>query len=123
MKKNYLRKVSLLAVCSVVTPLVWAEPVSENMARRIASKYLASPELRQSAVITRAAESHEQQPAYYLFTNVGDDKYVVVSGESRLNEVVGYGMMNPNADKPISDEFKAILQRYGESCRFSRSGS
>ena len=84
MKKNYLRKVSLLAVCSVVTSLVWAEPVSENMARRIASKYLASPELRQSAVITRAAESHEQQPAYYLFTNVGDDKYVVVSGESRL---------------------------------------
>ena len=122
MKKNYLRKVSLLAVCSVVTSLVWAEPVSENMARRIASKYLASPELRQSAVITRAAESHEQQPAYYLFTNVGDDKYVVVSGESRLNEVVGYGKMSPNADKSVVKEFKTLLQRYERVVRAVREG-
>ena len=122
MKKNYLRKVSLLAVCSVVTSLVWAEPVSENMARRIASKYLASPELRQSAVITRAAESHEQQPAYYLFTNVGDDKYVVVSGESRLNEVVGYGKMSPNADKSVVKEFKTLLQRYERVVRAIREG-
>ena len=121
MKKNYIREMLLLAVCCVTTSFVWAEPVGENEARWIASKYLTSPELRQPIAITRATETHEQ-PAYYLFTNTGSNKFVVVSGESRLNEVVGYGMMNPNADKPVSDEFKAILQRYERVVRAIREG-
>ena len=122
MRKNYFRKMSLLALCSAVTSLVWAEPVDENEARKIALKYLASPELKRPTAITRATEANEQ-PAYYLFTNVGSNKFVVVSGESRLNEVVGYGTMSPtNAGKPIPAEFKAMLQRYERVVRAIREG-
>ena len=59
MKKNYIREMLLLAVCCVTTSFVWAEPVGENEARWIASKYLTSPELQQPAAMTRATETHE----------------------------------------------------------------
>jgi len=80
---------SLLGVFCAATSLMWAEPVGQNAAKLIASKYLSNPELQSTTALTRATGA-EKQPAYYLFTNASDNRFVVVSGESKLNEVGGY---------------------------------
>ena len=47
-----------------------------------------------------------------FFTNPNDKKFVIISGESKLNEVVGYGdkmTENPNDQPPY---FKLFLKEY-----------
>lgn len=101
---------------------MWAEPVGQNAAKLIASKYLSNPELQSTTALTRAT-GVEKQPAYYLFTNANDNRFVVVSGESKLNEVVGYGTLNSkNAHQPIPKEFKAMLQHYENVVLAVRAG-
>lgn len=105
-------KMSLFAVCCAATSLVWAEPVGKNAAQLIASKYLANPQLQTIKVHTRTTET-DAQAVYYLFTNTIDNRFVIVSGESRLNELVGYGTLSSaNGTKPVSEEFKEMLRRY-----------
>ena len=112
MKPNYILTMLLLAACCAATSFVWGEPVDKNTAQVIASKYLANPELRATTPPTRATGA-SKQPAYYLFTNASDNQFVIISGESQLNELVGYGTMSAaNAKNSIPEEFKAMLQRY-----------
>ena len=122
MKQNYILRMSLLGVFCAATSLMWAEPVGQNAAKLIASKYLSNPELQSTTALTRATGA-EKQPAYYLFTNANDNRFVVVSGESKLNEVVGYGTLNSkNAHQPIPKEFKAMLQHYENVVLAVRAG-
>ena len=122
MKQHYIFKMLLLAVCSAATSLVWADPVGKEAAQKIASKYLDNPELQPTTAPTRAAGSDEQ-PAYYLFTNARDNRFVIVSGESELNELVGYGTLGPaQGQHPIPEEFTAMLQRYASVVRAVRAG-
>lgn len=112
MKQNYIIKMSLLAACCAATAFVWAEPVGKNAAQLIASKYLANHQLQTTKVHTRTTET-DAQVAYYLFTNTIDNRFVIVSDESRLNELVGYGTLSSaNGTKPVPDEFKEMLRRY-----------
>ena len=105
MKQNYILKMSLLAAYCVATSFVWGEPVDKNTAQVIASKYLANPELRATTPPTRATGA-SKQPAYYLFTNANEKRFVIISGESQLNELVGYGTMSAaNAKNSIPEEF------------------
>lgn len=115
-------KMSLLAVCCAATSLVWAEPVGMNAAQLIASKYFANPQLQTTKVHTHAIGT-DAQAAYYLFTNVSDNRFVIVSGESRLNELVGYGALSSaNGTKPVPEEFKEMLRRYEHVVAAVRAG-
>lgn len=63
------------------------------------------------------------QAAYYLFTNTSDNRFVIGSGESRLNELVGYGTLSSaNGTKPVSEEFKGLLRRYEHVVAAVRTG-
>lgn len=122
MKQNYIIKMSLLAICCAATSFVWAEPVGKNAAQLIASKYLANPQLQTTKVHTRATGT-DAQAAYYLFTNASDNRFVIVSGESRLNELVGYGTLSSaNGTKPVPEEFKEMLRRYKHVVAAVRAG-
>ena len=105
-----------------VTSFVWAEPVGKDAARRIAAKYLANPEMQPTTALMRAPRTNEQA-AYYLFTNTSDNRFVIISGESQLNELVGYGTLSADkAKKAIPEEFKMMLQRYEKVVSAVREG-
>ncbi len=115
-------KISLLAVCCAATSFVWAEPVGKNAAQLIAAKYLANPQLQTTKVHTRTTGT-DAQAAYNLFTNTSDNRFVIVSGESRLDELVGYGTLSSaNGTKPVSEEFKEMLRRYEHVVAAVRAG-
>ena len=88
-----------------------AEPITKARALSIATKYINNPKLSNDTPKTRSSQANEQ-PAYYIFTNPNDKKFVIISGESKLNELVGYGdkmIENPNDQPPY---FKLFLKEY-----------
>ena len=97
-----------------------AEPITQARALSIATKYINNPKLSNDTPKTRSSQANEQ-PAYYIFTNPNDKKFVIISGESKLNELVGYGdkmTENPNDQPPY---FKLFLKEYERVVKEVRS--
>lgn len=97
-----------------------AEPITKARALSIATKYINNPKLSNDTPKTRSSKADEQ-PAYYIFTNPNDKKFVIISGESKLNELVGYGdkmTENPNDQPPY---FKLFLKEYERVVKEVRS--
>ena len=106
-------KRTLLLVLTAFTNILLAnaEPITKARALSIATKYINNPKLSDNTPKTRSSKANEQ-PAYYIFTNPNDKKFVIISGESKLNELVGYGdkmIENPNDQPPY---FKLFLKEY-----------
>ncbi len=106
-------KRTLLLVLTVFTNILLAnaEPITKARALSIATKYINNPKLSNDTPKTRSSKANEQ-PAYYIFTNPNDKKFVIISGESKLNELVGYGdkmIENPDDQPPY---FKLFLKEY-----------
>ena len=115
-------KRTLLLVLTVFTNILLAnaEPITKARALSIATKYINNPKLSNDTPKTRTSQANEQ-PAYYIFTNPNDKKFVIISGESKLNEVVGYGdkmTENPNDQPPY---FKLFLKEYERVVKEVRS--
>ena len=115
-------KRTLLLVLTVFTNILLAnaEPITKARALSIASKYINNSKLSNDTPKTRSSQANEQ-PAYYIFTNPNDKKFVIISGESKLNELVGYGdkmTENPNDQPPY---FKLFLKEYERVVKEVRS--
>ena len=115
-------KRTLLLVLTVFTNILIAnaEPITKARALSIATKYINNPKLSDNTPKTRSSQANEQ-PAYYIFTNPNDKKFVIISGESKLNELVGYGdkmTENPNDQPPY---FKLFLKEYERVVKEVRS--
>ena len=115
-------KRTLLLVLTVFTNILFAnaEPITKARALSIATKYINNPKLSNDTPRTRSSQANEQ-PAYYIFTNPNDKKFVIISGESKLNELVGYGdkmTENPNDQPPY---FKLFLKEYERVVKEVRS--
>lgn len=109
----------MLTVCANIL-LANADPITKDQALSIASKYINKPILSGNSPKTRSSQTNEQ-PAYYIFTNPNDKKFVIISGESKLNELVGYGdkmTENPNDQPPY---FKLFLKEYERVVKEVRS--
>ena len=117
-------KRTLLLVLTVFTNILLAnaEPITKARALSIATKYINNPKLSNDTPKTRSSQANEQ-PAYYIFTNPNDKKFVIISGESKLNELVGYGdkmTENPNDQPPY---FKLFLKEYERVVKEVRSNA
>ena len=115
-------KRTLLLVLTVFTNILLAnaEPITKARALSIATKYINNPKLSNDTPKTRSSQTNEQ-PAYYIFTNPNNKKFVIISGESKLNELVGYGdkmTENPNDQPPY---FKLFLKEYERVVKEVRS--
>lgn len=110
---------------SVITMLacamfVNANPVTKQQASNIASKYIKNPKLLSNTPQTRSSKS-TNQPAYYIFTGSADNKFVIISGESTLNEVVAYGNGQLKDSNNDTSYFKQFLKDYERVVRAVRA--
>ncbi|WP_449021412.1 C10 family peptidase [Prevotella jejuni] len=115
-------KRTLLLVVTAFTNILLAnaDPITKAQALSIATKYINNPKLSNNTPKTRSSQANEQ-PAYYIFTNPNDKKFVIISGESKLTELVGYGdkmTENPNDQPPY---FKLFLKEYERVVKEVRS--
>ena len=118
MKRTLLFALTVLAN----SVLASANPITKGQALNIASKYISNPTLSNNTPKTRSLKANEQ-PAYYIFTSSNDDKFVIVSGESKLNEVVAYGDKMSKDESKQSPDFKQFLKDYERVVKAVRSNT
>ena len=118
MKRTLLFALTVLAN----NVLASANPITKGQALNIASKYISNPTLSNNTPKTRSLKASEQ-PAYYIFTSSNDDKFVIVSGESKLNEVVAYGDKMSKDESKQSPYFKQFLKDYERVVKAVRSNT
>ena len=112
-----------VSVLSMVGYTAQANPVDVRKAADIARQYLrqpvAVPTPGSSTISTRSVA---EAPAYHLFVSKEEQRFVIVSGESQMNEVVGYGKLSTGDANALPPQVHALLQQYTETVRQVRSG-
>lgn len=118
---NRLTK-TLFSVIAMLAYAVFANanPITKRQASDIASKYIKNPKLLNNTPQTRSSKS-THQPAYYIFTGSVDNKFVIISGESTLNEVVAYGSGQLKDSNNDTSYFKQFLKDYERVVRAVRA--
>lgn len=108
------------AAFSVGATTAQADPVDRRQAAAVARHYLSHPVPIAAPVVRGAVDG--EAPAYHLFVGKDEQRFVIVSGESRLNEVVGYGRLTTGNAASLPPQVHALLQQYTETVRQVRAG-
>ena len=126
---------SLLAVVTFIAFSVslFAAPISEGVAREKAARFMSSKKGKSSqarsmirksfgssSVSLTAVESNE---AYYVFNVDSLNGYVIVSGDDRMPDVLGYSYSGSYNSDEIPDNMKAWLQGYADEYQYLQSHS
>ena len=107
-----------LGLALLAASMLQAAQVSENTARQIAARFMQQRGLGSIApsVPMKAPRQGDASPqasaAYYVFNAQPDHGYVVVSGDDRTQQVLGYsdkGYFDPNNVPPVVQEW---LEQY-----------
>ena len=112
-----------VSVLSMVGYTAQANPVDLRKAADIARQYLRQPvAVPTPGTSTISTRSVAEAPAYHLFVSKEEQRFVIVSGESQMNEVVGYGKLSTGDVNALPPQVHALLQQYTETVRQVRSG-
>ena len=112
-----------VSVLSMVGYTAQANPVDIRKAAGVARQYLRQPvAVPTPGTSTISTRSVAEAPAYHLFVSKEEQRFVIVSGESQMNEVVGYGKLSTGDVKALPPQVHALLQQYTETVRQVRSG-
>ena len=121
-KKTLLLSLAV-SVLSMVGHTAQAEPVDIRKATDIARNYMKHPVVViTSDSPTIGTRSAAEAPAYHLFVSEAEQRFVIVSGESQMNEIVGYGRLTRSDADALPPQMQALLQQYTETVRQVRSG-
>ena len=112
----------------------FAFPISEGVAREKAARFIASKKGGSSAA--RSAQRNggsaafgasltvaDNQEAFYVFNVDSSNGYVIVSGDDRMPDVLGYSYRGSYNRDSIPDNMKAWLQGYVEEFQYLQSHS
>ena len=108
------------AAFSVGATTAQADPVDRRQAAAVARHYLSHPVPIAAPAVRGAVDG--EAPAYHLFVGKDEQRFVIVSGESQMNEVVGYGRLTTGNAASLPPQVHALLQQYTETVRQVRAG-
>ncbi len=121
-KKNVL----LMTLCLLLSSLVYAGPVSRSQAQQIAAQFLTShiqghrsasaAQLHANALFNAIDE--QGQPYLYVVSNGDEGGYVIVSGDDRMRQVVGYSATGTFSEQDIPSNMRAWLQGYVNEMKY-----
>ncbi|MBO4722413.1 MAG: Spi family protease inhibitor, partial [Muribaculaceae bacterium] len=103
-------------IMGLVSGIVQAAPVSENAARAVAAQFMAQKRMGNIATAAPGMLRGKttSQPALYVFNAQKDRGWVIVSGDDRTEQVLGYsdhGNYDPNK---VPENMQAWLDQYVE---------
>lgn len=116
----------LIVLCSVLaTNAVSAQQLSEQEALSKAKAFFSFKGGLRKARISgnnlRATGSSDSQP-FYVFNRGEDDGFVVIAGDERAYDVLGYSDTGSVSDTSMPDGLKALLQRYSSEIEDLQQG-
>ena len=110
-KRSILVMMFLLAIT-----MVWAEPIGESQARKIAADFMAnrlmrSMTLRKAHKAPMTATESSEKAAYYVF-NADQGGYVIVAGDDRAPSVLGYSENGVFDTQDVPDAMQSMLDGF-----------
>ena len=119
-----MKRIVITFVCATLVSFVAkAESVSKSEAFNTAQQYLLSKGkiLNKDRVPFRSVRSVNGQPQsayYYVFNAEGGNGYVIVSGDDRTPEILGYVENGSFDEENIPDNMKSWLQLYVDQIKY-----
>ena len=121
MKKHLFLFAAAMLCCGVS----YSAPVDKAVARQVAQSYLAGKgkvvEINSKPVCSprkRNVSSAEESPYYYIFNAEGGDGYVIVSGDDRTPEILGYVEHGTFDEDAIPESMKSWLTLYTDQMKY-----
>ena len=117
-----MKRIFILAVASLLTMQLSADPISRQTAQYTAREFLASKgiSMTNAHVAFKAPRLGQatQSQAYYYVVDAGDENgYVIVSGDDRTEPILGY-VDNGHFDaEAIPENMKSFLQSYADQIK------
>lgn len=117
------RIVLTFILAALVSFIAKAESVSKSQAFNTAQQYLLSKgkilnQRREPFRSVRKADDQTKSAYYYVFNAEGDNGYVIVSGDDRTPEILGYVDHGSFDEENIPDNMKSWLQLYVDQIKF-----
>lgn len=120
-----MKKLFLLTVCFLVTTLLMAAPVTVEQARQKAAEFLstkggsrrAPAQIVAQQTVLNAVDA-KGQPYLYAFNVGSDNGFVIVSGDDRFRDVLGYSASGIFNNQDMPEHMKAWLQGYVDEMKY-----
>ena len=123
MIKKHLFLSLVIALLSQVGHKAQADPIDVRKATDIARHYMKNPVIvAPPSTRTVRSSALEEDPAYHLFVSESEKRFVIVSGESKMNEIVGYGNLPSGNPGALPPQLQALLRQYSETVLQVRNG-
>ena len=84
-----MKKLLFLLLAFMATVAVNAEQVSRQQALQKAKQFMPGKQFGEAKSFARGGSSTDQEP-FYIFNTKGQNGYVIVSGDDRTTEILGY---------------------------------
>ena len=121
-----MKKLNLTLLMFCCTLMATAEPVGRQTALYTAQSYMMAKGKHintaqkpfRAVRKTNSAQNTEEQTYYYVFNAGENGGYVIVSGDDRVEPILGYveqGSFNPDE---IPDNMRAWLEGYEEEIKY-----
>ncbi len=122
-----MRKNFILILCSLLSVVAFAAPITKEQARQAASQFLTSKggvHRRAGAQLTELppvlnAVDKAGNPYIYAFNAGHDAGYVLVSGDDRFVDVLGYSNSGSFDNSNMPDNMRAWLQGYVDEMKWA----
>jgi predicted nucleic acid-binding Zn-ribbon protein len=112
----------VFAVC--ITALVWARPISREQALRQAQQFFlqkgkSSVLVQAETQMTKTRSGGKQIPDYYYVFNAGNNQgFVIVSGDDRTPQILGYSDHGSFNFDQIPSNMSVWLEGYAEQIKY-----
>ena len=115
-----MRKISLFVLTLCCSLLATAEPVSKQAALYTASTYMLAKgkNVVSTPKSSRSKASGMEEEYYYVFNAGNDGGYVIVSGDDRVEPILGYVEQGSFDPENIPENMRSWLQLYADQIKF-----
>ena len=118
--KTIKKKMAILALLLLPTVMAWAGNVSETDAMKKAQQFLdkrgtgGAIQMKAAARGPRRAAPTAVQSDYYVFNVGSGDGFVIVSGDDRTTDILGYADSGRFDEENMPDGLRYLLDGYAE---------
>ena len=116
MTKNLkkMKKLLLLFVCVIIGLSAQAEKITSQQALRKAQQFMQDKQFRHSGMRRAPQQQEGESPAYYVFNAEDDGGFVIVAGDDRMKDILGYAESGCFNQDSLPDNLKWLLDYYAQ---------
>ncbi len=118
-----MKKLLLLLACAFLGLVAQAEKVTEREALQKAQQFMQGKVFKHSGMRKRAPQKDRGSAGYYVFNAENNGGFVIVAGDNRLKDILGYSESGSFSMDQLPDNVKWLLDYYDEIANAPSDGA